>query len=612
MADSGIDIIAFADKYLTPYHIKDKFDGQEIVPQFCPICGGGHSKDRNTFALSITRGCFVCKRGSCAANGRVQDLMRMLGEDPGNKRYNGSAVMNNNTRYKAPITVLQPINQEAYDFFKLRGISKQTVDAYKIASDENGNIVFPFYENGVLTYVKHRRPKKDLTEKESKFKQWQDPGTKPVLFGMDEMVFDEPLYITQGEMDCLSLYESGIKNAVSVPCGCDNLLWIENCYEWVEKFDTIVLFGDSDEPGQRMVNEVSKRLDETRCRIVREYPEGFFGNKLKDANEILMELGPEAVRKTAESAEQIEIKGMIDVGDIQPYDPTAANKIAFGIPALDETLGGMEEGCITIISGRSGDGKSTLTNQFILNAVEQGKKVAVYSGELKAQKLIYWLCLQAAGSDYIGLKWDKIRGKDVPSITWDVQRRVTEWLAGKVYLFDNEQQRPKGEKEIETVMKMFTHMARRSSPFLFVIDNVMSLVADQSEQLAAQRAMIVQLKSFAQRFKCHIVLIAHPRKSGNKQNEVLNKDSVSGSSSMVNFCDSAFSVQRPNIRIIKNRDGGMSRLIECCYMSDCRRIYQMDKGDCFREYGWNREGCEQPKVKANTMYGITMAEGQPF
>lgn len=608
----NIDIMAFADRYLSPYRIKTKFDGEEIVPERCPICGGGDNGDKYTFALSITRGCYVCKRGSCAANGRIEELMRFLGEDPGNRRYNGRGTMNQSPRYQAPKTVLQPMTQTAYDFLAARGISRKTADFYRLATDENGNLVFPFYQDTVLTYVKHRKPKADLSEKETKFKEWQDPGTKPILFGMDNCLFSQPLYITEGEMDCLSLYEAGIENAVSVPCGCDNMLWIETCFDWLEKFQTIILFGDSDDPGRRMVDEVARRLDESRCRIVRDYPEGIFGNTLKDANEILMELGADAVRQTAESAEEIAIEGMIDVGDIPPYDPTDVNRIAFGIPTLDEMLGGMEEGCITIISGRSGDGKSTITNQFVLNAVEQGRKVAIYSGELKAAKLIYWLSLQAAGSDYVGLKFDKIKGKDVPAVSWDVQRRVKDWLAGNVFLFDNEQNRPQGENEIDTVLRLFTMIARRNSPFLFVVDNVMSLVADQNEENAAQRAMIVKLKSFAQRFKCHIILIAHPRKSGTKEQEVISKDSVAGSSSMVNFCDSAFSVERPNIRILKNRDGGCSRLIECCYMSDCRRIYQADKGDCFRKYSWDRIGCDVPKVKANTIYGITMAESQPF
>ena len=216
---------------------------------------------------------------------------------------------------------------------------------------------------------------------------------------MDNCAFGEPLYITEGEIDAMSLYEAGLTNVVSVPSGCDDLSWIENCYDWLERFNSIVIFGDNDPPGQKMVAEVAKRLDEARCSIVSAYPMTTSGaRECKDANEILYMHGPEAVRTAAETAEEIEITGMVDIGDIQPYDPMAVERISFGIPGVDEMLGGMEEGCITIISGRSGQGKSTAVNQFVLNAVQQGKKVAIYSGEMRKEKLTYWLCLQAAGS----------------------------------------------------------------------------------------------------------------------------------------------------------------------------------------------------------------------
>lgn len=104
--------------------------------------------------------------------------------------------MNQKQRFKPPSTKLGPVSQQIYDFFLSRGISQSTVNAYKIASDENGNIVFPFYDGGELVYVKHRKPKSQLEETEKRFKEWQDPGTKPILFGMDECVFTEPLYIT--------------------------------------------------------------------------------------------------------------------------------------------------------------------------------------------------------------------------------------------------------------------------------------------------------------------------------------------------------------------------------------------------------------------------------
>ena len=92
-----------------------------------------------------------------------------------------------------------------------------------------------------------------------------------------------------GNCDTLALYEAGASNVVSVPAGCENLKWIEECWDWLEQFDDIILFGDNDVPGRRMVAQVIKRLGESRCRIVDTYPLDIEGRELKDANEILVE-----------------------------------------------------------------------------------------------------------------------------------------------------------------------------------------------------------------------------------------------------------------------------------------------------------------------------------
>ena len=73
-------------------------------------------------------------------------------------------------------------------------------------------------------------------------------------------------------------------------------------------------------------------------------------------------------------------------------------------------------------------------------------------------------------------------------------------------------------------------------------------------------------------------------------------------------------VERPNLRVLKNREGGVCRLIECCYCPDSRRIYQADKGDR-NTFSWNREGVMQPKPRADSLqeYAVQMAEAaQPF
>ena len=107
-------------------------------------------------------------------------------------------------------------------------------------------------------YVKYRAPRKPQPKEK---KEWQAHNTQPILFGMDMCAFSQPLIITEGQIDCLSMYEAGIRNVVSVPSGCSNLDWIDTCWDWLERFQSIILFGDNDEPGRKMVREVVRRLD---------------------------------------------------------------------------------------------------------------------------------------------------------------------------------------------------------------------------------------------------------------------------------------------------------------------------------------------------------------
>ena len=98
---------------------------------------------------------------------------------------------------------------------------------------------------------------------------------------------------------------------VSVPSGCSNLDWLDHCWDWLEKFQTIILFGDSDAPGRKMIHDVVRRLDEARCMVVEDYPERSDGTPCKDANEILYFHGAETLKETLDSAAPVPVKGII-------------------------------------------------------------------------------------------------------------------------------------------------------------------------------------------------------------------------------------------------------------------------------------------------------------
>ena len=64
-----------------------------------------------------------------------------------------------------------------------------------------------------------------------------------------------------------------------------------------------------------------------------------------------------------EQANPVPLKGIIQLSDVTPYDSTAIPRIKTMIPTLDETIGGLAEGAVTVFTGKPGDGKSTLAGQ---------------------------------------------------------------------------------------------------------------------------------------------------------------------------------------------------------------------------------------------------------
>lgn len=610
--DSRQRMIDFADKYLGEYKIRTSGQDEKLIPRLCPLCHGGSSgKDKDTFCLFLNNGTFVCKRGSCGRHGRFEELAKELsGEDIRISRSNASSGKSDK-QYNLPSRNIFPVTEEIYKYFETRKISRKTVDDMKIGSDENGNIVFRFFWDGEEIYRKFRAPHKPLPNER---KEWQESGTKPILYNMDNVVFSQPLIITEGIPDMMSLYEAGLTNTVSVPSGCNNNDWIKNCWAWLDKFSTIILFGDSDTPGRSAVEEWSKKLGEYRCLIVRDYPQVLGSDPpvyCKDANEILYRFGESALIESVESAEEIQMRGLIDVGDIIPYDPTMIPRISSGIPRLDQCIGGFMEGSLVVVSGMSGGGKSTITGQFMLSAIENGHKVCAYSGELSKEKFLSWLSFQAAGPDYVTIKHDSFLNKNVPFVPGNVQQRIQAWLKGKIFLYDNKEIFQK--TQAESIIDMFTLAVKVHQCDFFVVDNMMSSLSEEEEELKAQTKFINALKKFAEKFRVSVICVAHPRKM--KSGVPMGKFDVAGSANIVNLSDATIVIERPDISILKSRDNGSEMKIECVYLPDCRRIYEADVGD-LASYSWDKTGLPKPEKRACDLpeYApqMSVSNQQPF
>ena len=296
----------------------------------------------------------------------------------------------------------------------------------------SGEMHFPFYDDkGELQFIKYR--KTDFDKSRDKNKEWCERNCKPILFGMKQCneKFDR-LVITEGQIDSLSVAASGIENAVSVPTGAKGFTWVPYCYDWVSRFQEIIVFGDYEKGEITLLNDIAKRFP---CVIRHVRQEDYKG--CKDANEILQKHGADAVMSAVDQAVINPINRVLSLADVENVNIYELPKLKTGISELDKTLyGGIPFGMVCLIAGKRGDGKSTFGSQIMANAIDQGYVTFAYSGELPNYLYKSWFDFQIAGRHHI-VENRSVDGTVNRFITKTNQILINSWYREKAYIYDN-------------------------------------------------------------------------------------------------------------------------------------------------------------------------------
>ena len=258
------------------------------------------------------------------------------------------------------------------------------------------------------------------------------------------------------------------------------------------------------------------------------------------------------------------------------------------------------------MSGKRGEGKSTFGTPMLLNAIQQGYNGCLYSGELPGHQVLEWAILQACESKYVGVKQDPKSGKIFPYVSPEIQKRVKDWLNGKFYLYDNKIVTDMSEPD--AVLQAFKVCARRYNCKLFVIDNLMSILRSPDEENKAQARFTAAVKAFAMKYRVAVLMVCHPRKT--LPGQKFGNDDISGSSAISNLADTVLNIEKPNIRITKNRDFGDLGVVICDYNPANRRIYESSVGD-HTVYSWNHDGLLLPEDLASNYKKFGIQYGNP-
>ena len=229
------------------------------------------------------------------------------------------------------------------------------------------------------------------------------------------------------------------------------------------------------------------------------------------------------------------VEAFIDIADVEEADRSNLIYIKTGLKGLDDKIIGLLKGEFSIISGMSGSGKSTVLSQIALNAVTQGFNVAIYSGELKSERLKQWTMLQAAGRQWT----HPTKYESLYYVKKAHQKLIDNWLRGKFYIYNNSYGQDY-DKMLEAIEKKIAE----SKIDLLFLDSIMTMnIESQGYNSNDQQTKVAQsLSNLSKKYGCHIAMIAHPYKS----TSFLRAEMISGSGNLRNLSDNIFIYHRVN------------------------------------------------------------------
>lgn len=583
------DAYAFANHV----HAEAKEHGGELFFKLCPYCKPKSTKDNiKSFSINLETGQFKCLRASCGVQGNMLTLSRDFDFSLGSEVDEYYRPKRQFRKLKTPKEPIQP-KPEAIAYLVKRKISEEVIKEYQLTvQTEHPNIlVFPFFdENSIMQFVKYR--KTDYAKEKDKNKEWCEAGCKPILFGMLQCKDFKRLTICEGQIDSLSVATAGIKNAVSVPTGAMGFTWVPYCWNWINQFGEVVVFGDYEKGRITLLEEIKKRLKGPIVKHVRE--EDYKG--CKDANEILQKYGVEAIKSCIEHAVIVPIQKVIDMAEVKNVDIYKLPKLETGIRSLDKLLyGGLPFGGAVLVAGKAGEGKSTLASQILSKAIYQEYKCFAYSGELPNYQFRSWIDFQIAGGRHI-IEYQNRWGDKNYEISEANRRLIANWYRGKCFLYDNSM--IEGE-ERESLLETIENVIMQYGVQVILIDNLMTALdldmAKGFDKYDRQSLFVKKVARLALKHNVLILLVAHKRKNNFSTNE---NDEISGSGDISNLATVTLAYEKgkdllPKQRLLKVAKNRLFGKIETQgftlnYDEKSKRIYG-SLSELEFDYGWDKE-----------------------
>jgi twinkle protein len=475
------------------------------VDTVCPSCTPARkpeNRHKKDLSVNVEKGTWFCNH--C---GYADGL-----------RKGGSYKVPTKTSYEKPKPLPPKTSDTLWDntvaYYATRGISEQTLNKAGVTvamewcpecealgrGKSVGHTLFPFIVDGEHLNTKHRCALKHFK---------LEKGAQRVLFNSDSITGDE-MIIVEGEIDALSLIEAGFDNVVSVPDGAPSpesknyaskFSFFEPAEELFTRIRRVVIAVDADAPGQKLAEELVRRIGEEKCSRV------LWDDGVKDANDCLTNLGTEFLRISIESAQNYPVPGIWTGLDLYNelsnlYDFGSDPGVYFGVPALDE-LYRVVLGNMTIVTGIPSHGKSTVVDQLLMwLAQKEGWGFGIFSPEQQPLVRHQEVLIQ----QYLGKPFS---AGPTTRMTKAEMREGNDWVSRHFSFILPE------EPSLENILALAEKEIFRKGIRGIVIDPFNELEVSRPANKSMTEyigELLMQIRNFARKHKIHAWVVAHPYK----------------------------------------------------------------------------------------------------
>ena len=480
------------------------------------------------------------------------------------KATEGTDKMTINNTKPAPIQGVVQTNFSTgiYSSIFDRKIKESTAKKYNVLvnQDNNYNIskhIYKYYDSNnshVANKIRNTNDKEFWAEGSIK-----DAG----LFGQNLFpAGGKYVTLTEGEIDAMSIYQMmGEKwAAVSIKTGAAGA--IRDCkasYEYLNKFDNIVICFDNDEAGKKAASKVAQLFEPNKCKIV--------NLALKDANEYLVANKRVEFSKAWWDAEIYTPAGIINLANLKNslYEEDYCETCMYPWDGLNNKTYGMRTGELVTFTAGAGMGKSSITRELMHHILKStNDNIGVLALEESIKKTAFnIMSVEADARLYIKEirdQFDKDKLKE-----WEQATIGT----GRFYAFDHF-----GSIHNDEILNRVQYMAKALDCKWIILDHLSILVSGQEgdDERKSIDVLMTKLRSLVEQTGVGLLLVSHLRRpsgdTGHENGREVTLSHLRGSASIAHLSDCVIALERNQqstdpilanttvVRILKNRYTG--------------------------------------------------------